>query len=160
MCLCSASSVSPSPNCEWSFFCRRYEDPSPSRCHNRRPDHLISAGLLLLLLHFYLVMRLEISRRTEKKWENYRYILKITYYRRKIQGNSLFTFLEQNQFSSVDANMCERVPNLWNNMAENCITKIKAKKNTNTKPMGSSCRYSFDINTWKCEICFRLALLL
>lgn len=63
--------------------------------------------------------------------------------------NQIFTFLEQNQLSSVDANMCDMVPNLWNNIAENCMTKIKAKKNTNTRPIGSNCKYSFEINTWK-----------
>jgi len=52
------------------------------------------------------------------------------------------TFLLQYQLSSVEARMCEMVPKRWNNMAKNWITKIRAKKNTNTKPIGSSCKYS------------------
>jgi hypothetical protein len=30
----------------------------------------------------------------------------------------------------------------------NWITRMRAKKNTNTRPMGSSWRYSFDISTF------------
>lgn len=57
-------------------------------------------------------------------------------------------FFLQHKLSSVDAKMCEMVPNRWNNMAVNWITRIRAKKNTNTKPMGSSCRYSLVMITW------------
>lgn len=32
-------------------------------------------------------------------------------------------------------------------MAVNWITRMRAKKNTNTRPIGSSCRYSLDIST-------------
>lgn len=44
--------------------------------------------------------------------------------------------------------MCEIVPNRWNNIAVNWMTKINAKKNTNTKPIGSNCKYSFDMCTY------------
>lgn len=60
----------------------------------------------------------------------------------------LRTFLLQ-QFSSVDAKMWDMVPNLWKIIAVNWMTRMKAKKNTNTKPIGSNCRYSFEISTWK-----------
>lgn len=51
------------------------------------------------------------------------------------------------KFSSVEANICDRVPKRWNNIAVNCMTKINAKKNTNTRPIGSNCRYSLEICT-------------
>lgn len=53
------------------------------------------------------------------------------------------------KFNSVDAKICDIVPNLWNNIAVNCMIRINAKKNTKTNPMGSSCKYSFEI--WTCE---------
>lgn len=51
-------------------------------------------------------------------------------------------FLLKHKLRSVDARICDNVPNRWNNMAVNWMTRIRAKKKTNTSPMGSSCRYS------------------
>lgn len=58
-------------------------------------------------------------------------------------------FLLKQKFSSVEAKMCDRVPKRWNNMAVNWMIRMRAKKNTNTRPMGSSCRYSLLMCTWK-----------
>ena len=63
---------------------------------------------------------------------------------------SSHTFLQQKHRRSVDARIWEIVPNLWNNIATNWITIIKAKKNTKTRPIGSNWRYFLSI-----RICFR-----
>lgn len=70
--------------------------------------------------------------------------------------DSSSVFLLQQKFNSVDDKICANVPKRWNNIAQNWMTKINAKKNTNTKPMGSNCRYSFDMWTcfWKLFIQF------
>lgn len=53
------------------------------------------------------------------------------------------TFLEQKKkLSSVAAKIWAMVPKRWNNMAVNWMTKMRAKKKTNTRPMGSNWRYS------------------
>lgn len=57
------------------------------------------------------------------------------------------TFLQQSKL--VLARMWASVPNRWNNIAVNCMTNISAKKKTNTRPIGSSCRYSFVMCTCK-----------
>jgi hypothetical protein len=56
--------------------------------------------------------------------------------------------------------MCEKVPNRWNIIAVNWITRIRAKKKTNTRPMGSSWRYSFDISTFGHKIVWRSHIVL
>lgn len=61
----------------------------------------------------------------------------------------MLTLLTQHKFRSVEASICDSVPNRWNNMAVNCITMMNAKKNTNTKPMGSKCKYSLLTMIWK-----------
>lgn len=58
------------------------------------------------------------------------------------------TFLQQYQSKLVLAKMWAKVPNRWNSIAVNWITNISAKKNTKTKPIGSSCRYSFVMCTY------------
>ena len=57
--------------------------------------------------------------------------------------------LDDPHVSSVEARICEMVPKRWNNIATNWMIKMRAKKNTNTRPMGSSCRYSFEMWIWK-----------
>jgi hypothetical protein len=61
----------------------------------------------------------------------------------KASCESSSDFLLQVRLSSVEAKICEIVPKRWNNIAVNWMIKINAKKNTNTKPIGSSWRYSF-----------------
>jgi len=44
--------------------------------------------------------------------------------------------------------MWDSVPKRWNNMATNWIMRIKPKKKTKTRPIGSSCKYSLVIKTY------------
>ena len=44
--------------------------------------------------------------------------------------------------------MWDSVPKRWNNMATNWIIRIRPKKKTKTRPIGSSCKYSLVIKTY------------
>lgn len=61
----------------------------------------------------------------------------------------VLAFLVQYQPSSVPARICDSVPNRWNSMAMNWISRITANDSRNTIPIGSSSRYSRTIKIWR-----------